>query len=431
MDIRLDARSLDSTTVVVCILDLRQVPSSAQRNHSPIDRQTFLKIIKEEQLVVPAEQLEEDIHRSVVQYESNRENVPADNVNPAQHYDCNTQFMWQIFDIPWDQLPRHMIESCERGEREKLVINYIVHTVVNKMREIKTVIPSSAIKIVTKKIVDRFPETFRDMDDDGVVIGDGTHSGIKKCGKFFENKKKEMSQRAGCMNWDPPIDESVRLHMEHITEIDENLEEKMEKCFPEQRRFLNENSSYQAIKSKCPILLTETGATLHFNKLTSSDMSNLKQAVEEKFQKFHKLNGYGELTQNQSKLLAVLEIVTKYFKEDLKLIYRHSENLPDNQMMESHPQILKIGSQSNSEYIYYLFYDKCNVNEKGYKTFEAAFRLAFALYFNFNLKYPADISLIMEFVQRYFFKIHPDAGSKANKPSFSRVVNLINKLSRF
>nr|XP_023012729.1 uncharacterized protein LOC111502798 isoform X1 [Leptinotarsa decemlineata] len=354
--------------------------------------------------------------------------------------------MWQMFEIPWNQLPRQMIESCERGEREKNVINFIVHMVVNKMREIKLVIPSSAIKIVTKKIVDRFPDTFRDLDEDGVVIGDGTHSVFRKIQDrnnylnrphkrkskqsfdiVVNNKKTEMSRRAGCTNWDPPVNEPTGSYMSQITENDEHLEEKLQKCFPEQRRFLNKNPSLAAIKKECPVLLTRVGATFHFYKLTNSDMANLEPAVAMKFDKFLKLNGFENVIHKESKLLTIIEIVARYFKEDLNLIYAEPNNILVPTEIESHPQIIRTG---NTLYTYLVYYEKTPVNPNGFSTFEEAFQLAFAIYFNFNLKYPANISLTMEFIQRYFFKIHPDSGSKANKPSFSRVVNLMNKLRR-
>lgn len=65
-------------------------------------------------------------------------------------------------------------------------------------------------------------------------------------------------------------------------------------------------------------------------------------------------------------------------------------------------------------------------------TFFEALRVVFCLYFNFNLMYPKILSVTMEMVQRYYFKHHPDFGTKSNKKSTSKkkVIALINKLSK-
>lgn len=51
------------------------------------------------------------------------------------------------------------------------------------------------------------------------------------------------------------------------------------------------------------------------------------------------------------------------------------------------------------------------IDEEGYCSFNLALKVDFALYFVFNLQYPKKFSKVLETIQRYFFKIHPDAGS--------------------
>lgn len=67
------------------------------------------------------------------------------------------------------------------------------------------------------------------------------------------------------------------------------------------------------------------------------------------------------------------------------------------------------------------------------ENFTEALKMCFAMYFNFDLMYPKDVSTTLEFIQRYFYKIHPDSGTKSKKLSTSkkRVINLINKLCKF
>lgn len=52
--------------------------------------------------------------------------------------------------------------------------------------------------------------------------------------------------------------------------------------------------------------------------------------------------------------------------------------------------------------------------------FMEAFQMCFGLCFLFNLEYPREASCSLEFVQRYYMKIHPDAGSKSKKNSLSK-----------
>lgn len=64
-------------------------------------------------------------------------------------------------------------------------------------------------------------------------------------------------------------------------------------------------------------------------------------------------------------------------------------------------------------------------------SFEEALKLLFAVYFNFNLMYPKKVSVTLEMIQRYFFKVHPDSGTKSsNTPSKKKVISFINKLVR-
>lgn len=55
----------------------------------------------------------------------------------------------------------------------------------------------------------------------------------------------------------------------------------------------------------------------------------------------------------------------------------------------------------------------------------------FALYFILNVEYPEKLSCLLEMIQRYFFKIHPDQGSKSKKLNQTKrkVITLMNKLN--
>lgn len=73
--------------------------------------------------------------------------------------------------------------------------------------------------------------------------------------------------------------------------------------------------------------------------------------------------------------------------------------------------------------------DKKLVNSES-KSFIDGLQQIFALYYNLNTRYPAEISLTMEFLQRYFAQIHHEVvrGNKRNISRMSKVMSLIGRL---
>lgn len=76
--------------------------------------------------------------------------------------------------------------------------------------------------------------------------------------------------------------------------------------------------------------------------------------------------------------------------------------------------------------------EKMVLSCSAYFTFIKAFKVCFALYFNFNIMYPKGICTTLEMIQRYHLKIHPDSGTKSKKICMSKkkVVNLITQLAK-
>ena len=64
-------------------------------------------------------------------------------------------------------------------------------------------------------------------------------------------------------------------------------------------------------------------------------------------------------------------------------------------------------------------------------TLKDAVSWAFGLYFIMNLEYPDEVSAVLEMMQRFFLKIHPDQGSKSKRitPTKRKVIGLMNKLN--
>lgn len=69
-----------------------------------------------------------------------------------------------------------VLKELEIGNRSKYVKHVVVNRTVSEMRNLNKFITSKAFKIIAKKIVDKYPQTFKDMDEDGKCFGDGTHT---------------------------------------------------------------------------------------------------------------------------------------------------------------------------------------------------------------------------------------------------------------
>lgn len=55
----------------------------------------------------------------------------------------------------------------------------MIHVIINDMRQIK-----EALKMVANKLICKYPKIFKDVDDGGVVMGDGcctTFTKLMKC----------------------------------------------------------------------------------------------------------------------------------------------------------------------------------------------------------------------------------------------------------
>lgn len=82
---------------------------------------------------------------------------------------------------------------------------------------------------------------------------------------------------------------------------------------------------------------------------------------------------------------------------------------------------------------YFSYVEKQNTDLEGYSTFLEALKVTFSFYFILNLKYPQKFDTTLEFLQRCFLKIHPDAGSKTTRLSATKkkVFNFLNKFQHF
>ncbi|CAG9818605.1 unnamed protein product, partial [Phaedon cochleariae] len=271
-------------------------------------------------------------------------------------------FTWDNFEINWEQFPSYVLRACTKGKREKQVITHIIHSIVNKMREIKTHIPTYAFKVVSRKLIEKYPNMFLDVDEDGVVIADGCHSVYKKLQdrnnylnrpykrkpSHKRNNSRDHSNRLGtrsdCMFLTPDNADAATEATEDYNDEDDAFYENLERTFTGQRNFIKSNPTYDEIKKQWPVLLNGRAIIWHFNKLTNLNLYRMGEKVVERYQKFLKLAYSSKIdVASEEELLQIVKILSVYFKEDLNCFYAESKTLPKEEAIEGvYPYIIAV-----------------------------------------------------------------------------------------
>lgn len=259
---------------------------------------------------------------------------------------------WQNFQLPLDKIPKYMIDACETGAtKDRRITTEVIHIVVNEMRAIKTIIPAMAFRHVARQLADKFPKSFLDKDEDGTIIGNGTHSTVcrlqdrsnylnrpHKRKSLTESsppvlKMKQLSnRRAGCSNWQPEECHSskddddfssMKVLLKTITENHPEYYTYLEKTYAEQRKYINslsdpKTSTAAQVREEWLVLYRSSAILWHFKKLTHSQFPN-----EEEFKmKCNKILKYGEkknfeLHEQDDSFLKALEVLCLHFNENL------------------------------------------------------------------------------------------------------------------
>ena len=278
---------------------------------------------------------------------------------------------WNTYCIPWQEMHRDIITLCEQGVTNKSVVNRVIDFVINDIRKIKENIPTKCLKIIARKMVDKYPTMFKDVDDDGVVLGDGTHSTLHKLidrNNYLNRphkrslistiissptnikiRKKMLSAKAGCSNWQPTETDQTEDNIDEIQKVlqaqsksvnyskeeEETVINNLEKTYAAQRQFLNEidSSSISNVIEQWPILLKEKFLFWHYEKLMSHSISNLTNNLLRKQRKIILFGENKKLTNLKANdetdpeqvSIECIKIACKYFKEDFTFFMKTIE----------------------------------------------------------------------------------------------------------
>lgn len=258
--------------------------------------------------------------------------------SPLPSSSTNAEYIWTSYDVPWSTIPEYILNDCEVGKKSLQTKTTIIHAIITDMRQIKTRIPMKAFRIVANKMTSKYPKMFVDVDEDGVVLGDGCSTLVNQLQDRnnylnrphkrpiktqsqespINNKKQNVNKRSGCTNWDPPLFSSTS---------------NLDNIYALQRDFINKGAtSVNDFKEKWPDSFSSDALFWHFNKLTDRPISQIDDFIKDKYQTVFdfgkatkKVMDVVELQEKCSDpndiLLNILQIFAAYFKEHVLAMY--------------------------------------------------------------------------------------------------------------
>lgn len=375
----------------------------------------------------------------------------------------------------------------------------MVQIVVREMMQKKSCISNKHTTAVAQKMVAKYPNSLQDVIEGDVIGSgyhslakqmQNRIENVRRCTTPKIRKRKHRTedshteevapeQRAairdtyGCIKWDMkflPLGETAETQQEKKAKLkrmsqqtDANTEEVkhlMKMTFYTQRKLINEGQNLKYLLEEWPFLFSELGMTVHFQELTGIHLKetftrnvdlkgkrllNYMNVVcvtkSKKFlQSFTKLKMMrGELYGCSEDVKEMVLLLLSYFDEKEDAMFHHVEDTSlavEVQMdrIPLTPTIVVCGRSCFSSRRFMLSVDQ-NIVCDNIPFFISALCMLFGSYYCFNIHYPTALASTLEFLQRCFFSINPEKGTKVEKTSTSRlhvnprVITLIQELS--
>ncbi|KAK7939880.1 hypothetical protein WMY93_003206 [Mugilogobius chulae] len=165
--------------------------------------------------------------------------------------------------------------------------------------------------------------------------------------------------------------------------------------------------------------------SVHFKELTGIDLKEtFIRNLDLKGKRL--LNYMTTVCVNKNMVLLLLSYFDE--KEESMFFYVEDTCLPEEVQLEQvplTPAVIVCGQSCYSSTRYMLSLDR-NLINTNISSFISALCLMFGSYYCFNIHYPSELASTLEFLQRCFFSINPEKGTKVeNKNSKRRLtVNL-------
>ncbi|TWW78169.1 uncharacterized protein LOC130533951 [Takifugu flavidus] len=389
------------------------------------------------------------------------------------------------FEIPWHKLPEQLTQSLERGKcPTPRMRREMIRIVVAEMMKKHSLITKRSTTEVAKKMLAKYPKSLQDIEGDVIGPGyhslvkrlqnrvenvrRSTAPKIRKRKHFTDEsdtdevspeKRAAIQDTNGCIKWDLkflPLGETTESHLQQkkklkmmFLQTDANPEEVkllMKQTFYTQRKQVNRGENIKHLLGEWPYLFDELGMAVHFEELTGVQLKAvflrnldvkgnrllhyLKTVCVNKSGKFlQAVTKYQMMRGDQSgcsqDLMDMVLLLLAYFneKEDAIFCYVEDTCLAGEIHMDQvplTPTIIVCGSSCYSAKRYMLSVDR-NIVKDNIPSFASALCLMFGSFYCFNIHYPSELASTLEFLQRCFFSINPEKGTKVEKSKKSRL----------
>ncbi|XP_056455482.1 uncharacterized protein LOC130389639 isoform X2 [Gadus chalcogrammus] len=399
-----------------------------------------------------------------------------------KQWDDNFEIPWSKF--PEEVM--HYLERGKRpGPKRR---RQMVRIVVTEMMEKCPHIGKKHSTDVAKKMVAKYPHSLQDVIEGDIVgagylslvkqlqnrIENARRTSTPKIRKrkhqtddSVDTDEIPLEERAamqdtyGCIKWNVEFlpreetPESQQQKMEKLKVMfqhsDANPEEVkclMKSTFYTQRQHVNLGKSIKSLREEWPFCFDELGMSVHFKELTGI---NLKETFTQNLDlKGKRLLDYmATVCVSKSKFLQtyarlqrmrgqqsgcsddvkeMLLLLLSYFDENEESMFFHVEDtcLAEEVQLEQvplTPTVIVCGQSCYSSTRYMLSLDRNLVNTN-ISSFISALCLMFGSYYIFNIHYPSELASTLEFLQRCFFSINPEKGTKVESKNNKRRLNL-------
>ncbi|KAI3351482.1 hypothetical protein L3Q82_020330 [Scortum barcoo] len=343
------------------------------------------------------------------------------------------------FEIPWSKFPEEVTHALERGKRPGPKLRrQMVRIVVTEMMEKCPHVGKKHSTDVARKMVAKYPNSLQDVIE-GDIVGTGYHSLVKQLQNRIENVRRTST---------PKI--RKRKHQtddsDHTDEIP--LEERAAMqdiygCIKWNVKFLpceETQESQQQKMEKLKVMFQHSDANPEEGKRLLNYMTtvcvNKSKKILQTYARLQRMRGQQSGCSDDVKEMILL--LLSYFdeKEESMFFYVEDTCLAEEVQLEQvplTPTIIVCGKSVSYlsflialfiEFVMYMLSLDRNLINTNISSFISALCLMFGSYYCFNIHYPSELASTLEFLQRCFFSINPEKGTKVENKNLKRRLNV-------
>ncbi|XP_027869633.1 uncharacterized protein LOC114142520 isoform X2 [Xiphophorus couchianus] len=353
----------------------------------------------------------------------------------------------EAYPVPWHKMPPQLMIAVEEKKRPKPkdrreLVRIIIDDVLGKDQKR----PGRAkLRNIAQQIIEQYPCSFQDREVNGLkVVGTGYDSLFiqlenrvenvmrplsfgstkRQCEDEMASQKKSLpSNRYGCVQWQPTAENVTNLKFtqeqlktafqtNHFPESD--VRRMMAETYSIQRAAINRGNSISKLLEDWPFLFEAIHLFDHTTTLLGFPVqTRLAEELSKKEKTIKDFLGSRGVDIPGS--------------DAVQLLHPESPDLD----LPSTPCIFIMGEQ-----LFKVAVDQMIVNDH-IKSPIAALSYTFSMFYVLNIKYPKDMSLTLEFIQRVFLGLNPKRGSKAEMKGKKhhhippRLLKFVNELYDF